>query len=107
MNEPTTDDLLALFDELRRRRAATIGHVEGGEWEPPTPLVDWVEAYGCGDDPARWLAEPLLPVAGSAAIFAKSGTGKSLLALWLAAGLATGNGPAGPGEPIEVLYLDY
>ncbi len=108
MNDPTADDLIALFDELRARRAATNGHAEtNGEWVPPTPLVDWVEAYGCGDDPARWLAEPLLPAAGAVAIFAKGGTGKSLLALWLAAGLATGRGPAGPAEPIEVLYLDY
>lgn len=108
MNDPTADDLVALFDELRARRAANNGHAEGGgEWVPPTPLVDWVEAYGCGDDPARWLAEPLLPAGGAVAIFAKGGTGKSLLALWLAAGLATGRGPAGSAEPIRVLYLDY
>jgi hypothetical protein len=104
MNEPTTDDLLALFDELRSRRTAAKPVAEG-EW--PTPLVDWVEAYGRGDDPARWLAEPLLPDAGSVAVFAKGGTGKSLLALWIAAGLATGLGLVGPVEAVEVLYLDY
>ena len=48
-----------------------------------------------------------MPDQGAVAIFAKGGTGKSLLALWLAVGLATGRGLTGPVEPIEVLYLDY
>ena len=83
------------------------GRRSDSPWELPTPLVDWPEAYGLGDDPARWLVEPLLPDQGAVAIFAKGGTGKSLLALWLAVGLATGRGLTGPVEPIEVLYLDY
>jgi KaiC/GvpD/RAD55 family RecA-like ATPase len=103
MDGPTYDQLLAVFEAARSN-----GHGSGSqEWELPTPLIDWTEAYGLGDDPARWLAEPLIPDASAVAIFAKGGTGKSLLALWLAAGLATGSGLTGVCEPVEVLYLDY
>jgi hypothetical protein len=104
--EPTTDELLAMFAALQARRAASTNG-DAGPWESPTPLVNWVDAYGNGDDPARWLAEPLLPQHGGVAIFAKGGTGKSLLALWLAAALSTGASLLGPTEPVEVLYLDY
>jgi hypothetical protein len=104
--EPTSDELLAMFAALQARRAAS-SNGDAGPWESPTPLVNWVDAYGNGDDPARWLAEPLLPQHGGVAIFAKGGTGKSLLALWLAAALSTGASLLGPTEPVEVLYLDY
>jgi hypothetical protein len=40
-------------------------------------------------------------------MYAKGGTGKSLLALWIAAGLATGTTLTGPADPTEILYLDY
>jgi hypothetical protein len=99
----TYEQLLAVF-EAAGRQYETNGD---GEWEPPTPLVDWPEAYGQADNPAQWLTEPLLPDASSIAMYAKGGTGKSLLALWIAAGLATGNTLTGPAEPLEILYLDY
>jgi hypothetical protein len=102
MTGPTFEQLLAVFEA-----AKTNGHPPSGGWELPTPLVDWPEAYGIGEDPAQWLAEPLIPDASAVAIFAKGGTGKSLLALWLAAGLATGQGLTGPAEAVDVLYLDY
>ena len=46
--------------------------------------------------------------AGAVALFAKGGTGKSLLALWIAAALATGR-PVFHRQrpPVHVLYLDY
>lgn len=94
--ELKTGELLAMFDELLARES--MNGDEGDEW--PTPLVDWVTAYGGGEDPARWLYEPLLPDQGAVAIFAKGGTGKSLLALWIAADLAT-------TRAVDVLYLDY
>ena len=81
--------------------------MDGPGWEPTTPIVDWLEAYGGGSEVARWLAEPLVPEGGAVALFAKGGTGKSLLALWIAAGIATGRGLAGELEPASVLYLDY
>ena len=103
--EYTYEQLLAIAEKVGA--SANGSHDPNGPWEPPTPLVDWVAAYGSGDDPVRWLAEPLLPDQGAVAIFAKGGTGKSLLALWLAAGLATGHGITGPVDAVEVLYLDY
>jgi hypothetical protein len=107
MTDYNYDALIGLFDTLLAKQANGTAAATNGEWEPPTPLVDWVEAYGVGEDPARWLAEPLLPDQGAVAIFAKGGTGKSLLALWLAAGLATGAGLVAPPQAVEVLYLDY
>ena len=102
MSGPTYEQLRAVYD------AAGNGHQdEQGEWASPTPLVDWPVAYGLDIAPAQWLAKPLLPAQGAVAIFAKGGTGKSLLALWLAAGLATGNGLSGRCDPVDVLYLDY
>lgn len=98
------DEMRALYDALRAKRAPPSANTE---WQPPTPLVDWPVAYGVDSVPAQWLAKPLLPDQGSVAMFAKGGMGKSLLALWLAAGLATGHGLTGPVEPVEVLYLDY
>ncbi len=102
MPEPTYDQLLAVFEAARNN-----GQPHDGPWELPTPIIDWREAYGLGDDQAQWLAEPLIPDASAVAIFAKGGTGKSLLALWVAAGLATGRGLTGPVDPVDVLYLDY
>ena len=103
MPDHSQNPLLKLLDQTRR----DSGYRAPRDWEMPTPLVDWPEAYGLGEDMAQWLAEPLIPEASAVAIFAKGGTGKSLLALWLAAGLATGQGLTGPAEPVDVLYLDY
>jgi hypothetical protein len=57
---------------------------------------------------AEWLAEPIIARGRSHALFAPGGTGKSLLALWLAAAIATGKPIFGhTNEPRNVLYLDY
>jgi hypothetical protein len=102
LTDYTDDELADLIETLRRPEIDP-----DAPWQPPTPLVDWTEAYGLGENPAQWLAEPLLPEGGAVALFAKGGTGKSLLALWIAAGLATGRGLVGPVDPVDVLYLDY
>ena len=71
-------------------------------------LLDWAEFWGDDTTEAEWLAEPLVPARRSMALFAPGGVGKSLLALWLAAALATGREMFGASrEPIHVLYLDY
>jgi hypothetical protein len=105
MAGPDWDAVLAAYQ--RGRRGPDDVSLVNTEWQPPTPLVDWPVAYGVDAMPAQWLAKPLLPDQGAVAMFAKGGMGKSLLALWLAAGLATGHVLTGPVEPIEVLYLDY
>lgn len=72
-------------------------------------LVDWPAFWAHDHGDAEWIAEPLLPAKRSVALFAPGGTGKSLLALWLAAKLASGVDPftGRPQPPINVLYLDY
>jgi hypothetical protein len=71
-------------------------------------LVDWAEFWQQDHHDAEWLAEPLIAAHRSTAIFAPGGTGKSLLALYISARLATGTTVFGHHvEPIDVLYLDY
>jgi hypothetical protein len=72
-------------------------------------LIDWPAFWAHDHADAEWLAEPLLPAKRSVALFAPGGTGKSLLALWLAVHLAAGRDPftGRTQPPIDVLYLDY
>jgi hypothetical protein len=71
-------------------------------------LVDWGIFWDTDHNEADWLAEPVVAAKRSTAIFAPGGTGKSLLALYISACLATGTRIFGRNiEPIEVLYLDY
>jgi len=71
-------------------------------------LVDWDTFWEVDHNEADWLAEPIIAAKRSTAIFAPGGTGKSLLALYIAASLATGTKIFGrPIQPISVLYLDY
>jgi hypothetical protein len=109
------------IDEPRRLKLATIPNYDdsfngNGHSDEPDPdrdlramLIDWPAFWAHDHADAEWLAEPLLPAKRSVALFAPGGTGKSLLALWLAAHLATGRDPfSGRTQPpIDVLYLDY
>lgn len=71
-------------------------------------LVDWPTFWSQDHSVAEWLAEPLIAEHRAHAIFAPGGTGKSLLALWLAAAVATGTPIFGhAGRPRTVLYLDF
>jgi hypothetical protein len=72
-------------------------------------LVNWPAFWANDHTDAEWLAEPLIPAKRSVALFAPGGEGKSLLALWLVANLATGRDPftGHTQPPLHVLYLDY
>ena len=71
-------------------------------------LVDWPEFWTQDHTVAEWLAEPIIARHRAHAIFAPGGTGKSLLALWLASNIATGTPIFGyTNQPATVLYLDY
>lgn len=91
---------------------------------PPPPAADMTEATEAGVDapyivwstfwdtdssPQEWLVHPLIPKGRSVSISAPGGTGKSLLALHVAAAIATGTTCLGapPQPPVHVLYLDY
>jgi hypothetical protein len=71
-------------------------------------LINW-QTFWTQDFPAEdWLIKPIIPRNQLVSIFAPGGTGKSLLALYLAAGLATGRNMFGEdNQPISVLYMDY
>lgn len=71
-------------------------------------LIDWQIFWEQDHTVAEWLAEPIIAEARAHAIFAPGGTGKSLLALWLCAAIATGTPILGHPQPARrVLYLDY
>jgi hypothetical protein len=71
-------------------------------------LVDWDEFWAHDHSDAEWIAEPLIPAKRSVALYAPGGTGKSLLALWLATNISTGCPIFGHHiTPRRVLYLDY
>jgi archaellum biogenesis ATPase FlaH len=71
-------------------------------------LINWQEFWTQSFPEEDWLIKPLIPRNQLVVIFAPGGTGKSLLALYIAAGLATGRNIFGiEHEPISVLYMDY
>jgi hypothetical protein len=71
-------------------------------------LLDWPTFWDIDRTEAEWLAEPIIAAHRSHALFAPGGTGKSLLALWIAAAIATGRPIFGRhNPPRHVLYLDY
>jgi RecA-family ATPase len=71
-------------------------------------LINW-QKFWTQDFPAEdWLIEPIIPRNQLVVIFAPGGTGKSLLALYIAAALATGKEIFTEAKPpTSVLYMDY
>lgn len=72
-------------------------------------LIDWERFWAADHVDEEWLADPVIPARRSVSIYAPGGTGKSLLALHIAASLACGRSCLGRPErpPVHVLYLDY
>jgi hypothetical protein len=72
-------------------------------------LIDWSTFWARDHSAEEWVAWPLIPAGRQTALYAPPKTGKSLLALAVAAAVATGRSvlgaPAMP--PRSVLYLDY
>ena len=71
--------------------------------------TNWATFWETDHDDTDWFAEPLLPNARTCVLFAPAKTGKSLVALEMAAAIATGRPfldmPAQP--PRVVTYLDF
>lgn len=82
---------------------------------PPKPTdglpeaIVWTDLWDYDPTDRDWLAEPLLPQGRLIALYAVGKAGKSLLALEIAAALATGGSAFGIdfGEPTHVTYLDF
>lgn len=72
------------------------------------PQLDWTDVFSRDPTEHQWLVEPVLPAGRSVNWYSDMRAGKSLLALYIAAGLATGRAvferPA--GDPVHVLYID-
>lgn len=72
-------------------------------------LVDWPEMWADDAPAEEWLAEPFLARGRGHALFAPAKAGKSLLALEVAAALASGRpvlSQLRPGPPVPTLYID-
>jgi hypothetical protein len=71
-------------------------------------LINWPDFWAKDHGEVDWLVEPILAAKRSTAMFAPGGVGKSLLALWMCAQLATGGTAFGRRlRQVDVLYLDY
>jgi len=71
-------------------------------------LINWTDFWNQSFPAEDWLIEPIIPRNQLVVIFAPGGTGKSLLALYIAAALATGKEIfSEPKPPTSVLYMDY
>ncbi len=72
------------------------------------PVLDWADLWASARAEPEWLCEPLLEAGRVVALYSPAKTGKSLLALEIAAALAAGQpvlgNPARP--PVRVLYVD-
>ncbi|MGN6597690.1 MAG: AAA family ATPase, partial [Actinomycetes bacterium] len=89
-------------------------------WDEPTteqlyaclaakhPPLDWREVWDTSSDDVDWLVEPFLERGRAVALFSPAKTGKSLLALEVAAALAAGRPVLGnPAQPPQtVVYVD-
>lgn len=77
--------------------------------ELPVRLIEWDTFWATEHAGEDWLVEPFLARARQTVLYALTKAGKSLLALEVAAAVATGrpvlDRPVSP--PVHVLYLDY
>jgi RecA-family ATPase len=71
-------------------------------------LINWQDFWTQSFPAEDWLVEPIIPNNQLVVIYAPGGTGKSLLALYVSAALATGREVFGTkNNPVPVLYMDY
>lgn len=94
-----------------RRNGPTATETPAEAKGPPiasAALIDWGIFWNKDRRAEDWLCEPILPRGRAVATYSPAKTGKSLVALGVAARLATGqrafDQPA--GEPVHVVYLD-
>lgn len=78
------------------------------EWvQANLPRIDWHELWA-DDSEQEWIVEPLIPVRRLVALYSPAKTGKSLLALELAAAVSAGRKVLGQEvQPRNVLYVDF
>lgn len=71
-------------------------------------FVDWTDLFSRPRTPPDWYAKPILAAGRVTLIYSPGKTGKSLLSMEIAAGLATGMPLLGQPrrDPLDVLYID-
>lgn len=96
--------------DVRPDNVTADGEIIGADGGPSVSgLVDWAKMWANPHEEEDWLAEPFLVRGRAHALVAAAKTGKSLLALEVAAALATGRPPTSvqpATDPMTVLYLD-
>lgn len=104
------DDLSAIYiaPGAERPEEAT-GEPQADGLELLAHFVDWPELWEADTSTHDWLIEPVLARGRAHVLYAGAKTGKSLLALPIAAAIASGKPVLGNAaqEPQVVLYLDY
>lgn len=97
--------------DVRTERERFTPVVEGdpAQVDNDSILIDWETFWAKDHSAEEWIAYPVVPAHRQVALYAPGGTGKSLLALAIAAALATGRPCLGqPPVPRQhVLYFDY
>jgi hypothetical protein len=105
----------AKVDDWIRRLEAAAERIEAAAGTEPSPnpfiaaLIDWPAMWANEDVGHDWLVEPVLARGRAHALYAPAKAGKSLLALEIAASVASGRAAfhQGTAEPRNVLYCDF
>jgi len=95
------DDIINQLDD--GRESAPDADLAG--WCAP---LDWSTFWDNEGPKREWLIEPIVPTGRQVEVFSRAKVGKSLMALDLAAALATGRSVLGsrPGQRVDVVYID-
>ena len=99
------------LEELREPRPE-LTVIDGGHAEADNPpgitFVNWNDLFNKPRTPTEWLARPLLASGRVTLLYSPGKTGKSLIAMEIAAGLATGTPVFGgqTRDAMNVLYID-
>jgi AAA domain len=113
-------DTKTRFPELKRQMAKACGYAVvpdlaaiatsfGESGSSDLEPVNWQEAWLRRDLVNEWLLEPVIPARAQVLLYAPRKTGKSLLVLEWAAGIASGRSVLGrpASDPADVLVIDF
>jgi hypothetical protein len=97
----------AVFDVNMAKVAGSESGIDGIPAHIPMPL-DWEELFK-RDNKDEWIVRSIWPKGRQIHIHAARKTGKSLVALWMAANIAIGRDPFSgeAAKPVKVAYLDF
>lgn len=101
-------DRSAFARELTKTQLPTTPPIKQAEELAESIFINWSTFWTQDFKAEEWIAKPIIPRHHHVAMFAKGGTGKSLVALWIAYRLATGQELFNETQtPFNILYVDY